>query len=112
MRKCCIFLMLLFASVMVQAKGNGMPGERARKARRGKGETEKAPRGTLFLGAVSGQPSAVSRQAFSRCATDRTPDRRRATSTGAWSWHRLRCLSAQGRPAGRQRSWSDRRGVR
>ena len=32
-------------------------GERARKARRGKGETKKAPRGTLFLGAVSGQPS-------------------------------------------------------
>ena len=27
MRKCCIFLMLLFASVMVQAKGNGIPSE-------------------------------------------------------------------------------------
>ena len=53
MRKCCIFLMLLFASVMVQAKGNGMPAKRVRKARRGKGETEKAPRGTLFLGAAS-----------------------------------------------------------
>ena len=27
MRKCCIFLMLLFASVMVQAKGNGISSE-------------------------------------------------------------------------------------